>query len=109
MDPSLSQQALDLVTQKNIRYDIRVVDPKKREGRIGEIYAQCQRVLLTVPEPVTVHSPSPDILAGFWAMFHETLLTGTIPRGTKEIIATAVSSLNECPWCVDAHSIGLYS
>jgi len=31
-----------------------------------------------------------------------------VKRNVKDAIATAVSKINQCPWCIDAHSIMLY-
>jgi AhpD family alkylhydroperoxidase len=39
----------------------------------------------------------------------ETLLVGRVARSTKEALATVVSDLNQCPWCVESHSISLYA
>jgi AhpD family alkylhydroperoxidase len=62
-----------------------------------------------MPEPFAMHSPAPEILAGAWGLFRESLLAGRVRRGIKEAVATAVSEGNACPWCVDAHSIVLYA
>jgi AhpD family alkylhydroperoxidase len=32
---------------------------------------------------------------------------GNVPRGFKEVVAATVSKLNQCPYCVDAHTIML--
>jgi AhpD family alkylhydroperoxidase len=37
----------------------------------------------------------------------ETELVGQVPRCFKEAVAAAVSQLNQCPYCVDAHTIML--
>jgi AhpD family alkylhydroperoxidase len=37
----------------------------------------------------------------------ETELVGCVPREIKEAVAAAVSNLNACPYCVDAHTIML--
>src|SRR5207248_1006397 len=52
---------------------------------------------------------APEILAGAWGVFRETLLAGRVRREVKEAVAAAVSEGNACPWCVDAHSIVLYA
>jgi AhpD family alkylhydroperoxidase len=49
------------------------------------------------------------LLAGVWMTSRETELVGIVPRRYKEAIAATVSSLNMCPYCVDAHTIMLYS
>jgi AhpD family alkylhydroperoxidase len=37
----------------------------------------------------------------------ETELVGNVPREAKEVVAASVSNLNNCPYCVDAHTIML--
>ena len=56
-------------------------------------------------EPFTLHLPVPELLAGVWMACRETLLAGNGTREAKEVVATAVSALNQCPYCVDAHSM----
>ena len=77
------------------------------EGFVGEIYAQIKRDFGRVVEPFALHSPLPKLLAGAWMACRETELTGSVPRSLKEAVAAAISVLNHCPYCVDAHSIML--
>src|SRR5262249_45136927 len=90
---------------KHIKYDLQIVTPGAATGRIKEIYAQIKQDLMQVPEPFSIHSPSPDMLAGVWGIFRESLVAGHVDRGLKEIVAATVAKINRCPWCVDAHSI----
>ncbi len=78
-------------------------------GLVQTVYAQIKRDFKLVPEPFTLHSPSPALLAGLWSIFRETLAVGAVPRGFKEAVAVSVAQLNQCPWCVDAHTTVLYS
>jgi AhpD family alkylhydroperoxidase len=55
--------------------------------------------------PYLAHSPAPELLAGVWSCQYETMLVGRVPRAHKELVATVVSTLNECPFCVDAHAV----
>ena len=52
-------------------------------------------------------SPSPELLAGAWSACRESLLVGTVRREIKEAVAATVSRINQCPYCVDAHTIML--
>jgi AhpD family alkylhydroperoxidase len=94
---------------KFIKYDLNVTPSDNRDGRTGAIYEQIHDTLELVPEPFTIHSPNPDVLAGAWSIFRETLYSGHIEHGIKQGLATVVSKLNECPWCVDAHSMMLHA
>jgi hypothetical protein len=54
--------------------------------------------------PITLHSPSPKVMAASWLMMRETLLaSGRAERVIKESIASAVSEANTCPYCVEVH------
>ncbi|MCW4011015.1 MAG: carboxymuconolactone decarboxylase family protein [Candidatus Bathyarchaeota archaeon] len=89
-----------------IKY-IHPVKPAAAEGPIAEVYAQVKRDFGRVAEPFLIHSPLPKLLAGAWMVCRETELVGNVPRGIKEAVAAAVSQLNQCPYCVDAHTIML--
>ena len=50
-----------------------------------------------------------ELTAGIWAMLYETvLIEGRVKRSLKEAIATSVSEINKCNYCVDAHSIMIF-
>lgn len=68
------------------------------------IYKQIRKDFGLVGDIFKMHSSSPLLLAAVWAGLRETQLIGAIPRDVKEAIAVAVSKLNQCPFCVDAHS-----
>jgi AhpD family alkylhydroperoxidase len=84
----------------------------KADGLVAHVYTQVKKdmgLLPDVPEPFSMHAPAPQILAGVWGVFRESLLAGRVRRAIKEAVATAVSESNQCPWCVDAHSVVLYA
>jgi len=89
-----------------IKY-IHPVSPKQAEGSVAEIYGQIKRDFGRVVEPFLLHSQLPELLAGAWMACRETELVGNVPRSIKEAVAAAVSTQNQCPYCVDAHSIML--
>lgn len=82
------------------------VPPARAEGLVARVYEQARADFLLVP-PFTLHSPVPEILAAVWSVTRETLVAGVVPRGLKEAVAAAVSRLNRCPYCVDAHLMAL--
>lgn len=89
---------------------IKYIHPVKTglaQGLVAEIYAQIKRDFGRVVEPFVLHSPLPELLAGAWMACRETELTGIVPRSTKEAVAAAVSTINRCQYCVDAHTIML--
>ena len=89
-----------------IRY-IQPVAPNSAEGLVTKVYGQIKKDFGAVAEPFTLHSPSPELLAGAWSACRESLLVGTVRRDVKEAVAATVSRINQCPYCVDAHTIML--
>jgi len=93
---------------KTIQY-VHVVPTRAATGDLAEVYRQAKREMGLLPEAVTMFSADPELATAAWAPFRESLLaTGEAPRATKEAVAATVSVLNECPYCVDAHTIMLY-
>ena len=86
---------------------IQPVKPDAAEGLVAEVYAQIKRDFGRVVEPFSLHSPLPKLLAGAWMASRESELVGNFPRSLKEAVAASVSKLNQCPYCVDAHTIML--
>ncbi len=76
-------------------------------GLTAQVYAQIKRDFGALVEPITLHSPSPTLLAAAWSAAREAELTGSVPRPLKEAIATTISRRNACRYCVDAHTIML--
>jgi AhpD family alkylhydroperoxidase len=90
---------------------IRFISPvaySQAEGLVRQVYEQMRRDFQIVP-PLTIHSPIPELLAGVWAVIRETLIAGgSVSRAAKEVIASSVSKINECPYCVDIHASMLH-
>jgi AhpD family alkylhydroperoxidase len=89
-----------------IKY-VHPVKPASAEGLVADVYAQMKRDFGRIAEPFLIHSPIPKLLAGAWMVCRETELVGNVPRAVKEAVAATVSQLNQCPYCVDAHTIML--
>jgi AhpD family alkylhydroperoxidase len=89
-----------------IKY-IQPIAPRHAEGLVEPVYSQIKRDFGKIVEPFLLHSPIPELLAGAWMVCRETELVGSVPRYIKEAIAVAVSQQNQCPYCIDAHTIML--
>lgn len=77
---------------------------------VAPVWAQIERDLGLLAPPLVLHSPVPPLLAAAWATFRETMVVEAgLPRAVKEAMAVAVSEANRCPYCVDAHAVGLHS
>jgi len=89
-----------------IRY-IQLVAPDSTEELVARVYPQIKKEFGALVEPFTLHAPSPELLAGVWSVCRESLLVGSVRRDVKEAVAATVSRINQCPYCVDAHTIML--
>ena len=85
-----------------------IVKKRAASGRTAEVYKHTRSEMGLLPEAVVMFSADSEILTASWATFREPLLAGGVPRRYKESVAATVSRLNECPYCVDAHTIMLY-
>ena len=86
---------------------IQPVKPGSATGLVADVYGQIKEDFGKIAEPFLIHSPYPELLAGVWMVCRETELVGEVPREIKEAVAAAVSKANQCPYCVDAHTIML--
>jgi AhpD family alkylhydroperoxidase len=84
---------------KPIRYD-------SATGLAAQVYDQLQTDFIPAPL-VALHSPLPEVMAGVWSILREALMAGQVNRAYKEAVAATVSKANECPFCVDAHTVML--
>ena len=76
---------------------------------VAMVYAQSERDFGMVAPPVSLHAPSPRVLAACWLMLRESLLAdGLVDRAVKEAVAASVSLGNACPYCVEVHSTTLH-
>jgi len=82
------------------------VHPSRAEGVVGSIYGEVREDYV-IAGPMTLHSPSPHVLAGMWAVLRETLVVGQVPRAHKEAVAATVSRINSCPYCIEAHGLSV--
>jgi AhpD family alkylhydroperoxidase len=89
-----------------IKY-IQPVKPSSAHGLVADVYMQIKEDFGKIAEPFLMHSPLPELLAGAWMVCRETELVGQVPREIKEAVAAAISKINQCPYCVDAHTIML--
>jgi AhpD family alkylhydroperoxidase len=77
---------------------------------VAPVWAQIERDLGLLAPPLVLHSTVPPLLAAAWATFRETMVVEAgLPRAVKEAMAVAVSRANRCPYCVDAHAVGLHA
>jgi uncharacterized peroxidase-related enzyme len=87
-----------------------VVEEADATGEVADAYQYFREYFgrPTVPGILKCFSSSPEMLRiiiqlGSTLVFSE----GVLGRRMKEMIATYVSSLNECPYCLDSHAASL--
>ncbi|MCI4061222.1 carboxymuconolactone decarboxylase family protein [Micromonospora sp. R77] len=96
------------VAQRQVRY-VTPVPVGAATGVLRTVYRQSSAEMGLVSPPVQLHSPVPDLAAAYWMLMREPMLPSeTVGRDVKEAVATAVSTANICPYCVDMHSTGMY-
>lgn len=85
------------------------VPPAAAPPLVARVYAQVEHDFGMLAPPLSLHAPAPGTLAAAWLMLRETLLAdGAADRAVKEVVATAVSRGNACPYCVDVHGATLH-
>jgi AhpD family alkylhydroperoxidase len=109
LEMSLQDKMLAFMGQQTSQVKhVQAISTRAAHGRLAEIYQQIEHGFAVMP-PFSLHSPAPDVLAGLWVFLAETLTaSGQVPRRYKESVATAVSQINQCPYCVDAHAMMLH-
>ena len=84
---------------------IHPIDKKSATGLVADVYRALGEVAPgPVPGPFAVHSVQPGLLYAQWRQFRDVFVTGSFERGIKDVLASAVSELNRCPYCVEAHA-----
>ena len=93
---------VDDMSSKQINY-IQAVRPNNATGELADLYKQIRNDFQLVP-PITLFSANSDMLAALWAISRESQLAkGLVSRSDKEVVSSAISSMNNCSYCVDAH------
>jgi len=77
-------------------------------GITSEVYQQMKDDFMPAPL-LMLHSAATEILQGVWSIVRETLLSGSTDRAVKEVVAAAISKINDCNYCLEAHTLLLRS
>ena len=74
--------------------------------KVVEIYRRFTKNMgfSDVPTFITTQGGSPGVLEGTCDVVENVLLTGSLPRATKELIFLAVAADRECDYCREAHA-----
>ena len=87
---------------------IKYISPIKIETLPQELVKQIKKEFGDFVEPLSLHAPVPELLSCTWSALRESMIAGTVDREIKESVAAAVSLSNQCPYCVDAHTLMLH-
>lgn len=87
---------------------IRVVDETEAQGRLKECYDEIKKARGKVANIMKVHSLQPDAMMAHLNLY-KTIMFGPsgLSRRQRELLATVVSALNECAYCVRHHDEAL--
>lgn len=86
---------------------IKLTDPKAVTGIVGEIFGEIKKTFGMVPHLFRAYANNPDLLRTNWEKHKAIMVQGGLSRKTKESMALAISSANNCHYCVAAHSMAL--
>ncbi|OYT15897.1 MAG: hypothetical protein B7C24_10635 [Bacteroidetes bacterium 4572_77] len=90
---------------KHIKY----ICKRKAKGKLKILYRHIESNFGKLAEPFVLHSIKLNYISAVWAVLYETLLVEQkIKRSIKESIATCISEVNKCPYCIDAHTVMVF-
>ena len=78
-------------------------DLKATEPLVRRVLDQSAREFQVAP-PVTIHMSDPLLMAGMWSATREAYVVNHKGRAMREAVAAAISTLNQCPYCVTVHT-----
>ena len=83
------------------------VDPASAPPQQAAVIDEIRRDFGAAVPPLMVHAAVPDLFEALAGLMHGTLVSGLVPRFHKEAVSAAVSRTNQCPYCVDVHTLAL--
>lgn len=87
---------------------IRVVEESEASGELAKIYEEVKRKRGKVAEIMKVHSLRPSAMKAHLTLYDDLLFKPSgLTREELEMLATVVSSLNHCEYCIRHHGEAL--
>ncbi|MDQ3757197.1 MAG: peroxidase-related enzyme [Actinomycetota bacterium] len=85
---------------------IRTVPPEAATGQLADAYERLRETMGSPFAPLVIQLSGirPDITSSLASLYQALFGGGELSRKTKEAIATYVAALNDCPYCVGAHT-----
>lgn len=85
-------------------FRIKTVSEEEADGTVKDVYQGMKDSLGIVPNVFQVLSLWPEMLASYTAMFDKIMFSNTrLTRAVKEMIASTVSKINSCDYCLGHH------
>jgi uncharacterized peroxidase-related enzyme len=86
---------------------IRTVPPEAATGKLAAAYESLSGTMGSPMAPLVIQLSSirPDITSSLAGLYGALFDGGELSRKAKEAIATYVAALNNCPYCVGAHTL----
>jgi len=87
---------------------IRVIDEADAEGKLRECYDEIKKARGKIANIMKVHSLQPEAMQAHLNFYREIMFRSSgLSRRQRELLATVVSALNGCAYCVKHHSEAL--
>ena len=87
---------------------IDIIDEEDAEGRLKEVYDRVAGARGKVSNIMRVHSLKPEAMDTHMELYKAVVFGKSgLSREEREVVATAVSVANECPYCVHHHAEAL--
>jgi len=85
------------------------LDESEASPAVKEVFQDIKatRALSFVPNLWRAMAHNPEYLAASWSRFKAVMAPGRLDARTKEVIALAVSAVNNCEYCLNAHAATL--
>jgi AhpD family alkylhydroperoxidase len=109
IDSDLRPRQLEAGDTSSVDREIDVNIPyvfERDDPIVDQVYEEIQSALNLsfVPNIFKAMAHQPAMMQAKWESYKAIMLEGTLPERTKELLAVAVSAVNGCSYCVDAHS-----
>lgn len=84
---------------------LKIVTPEDATGEVSSIYEAVESKFGTVPNLIQALGNSPVALKAYTSL-DAIISEGELPPADREIVRLVVSQVNECSYCLAAHTLG---
>lgn len=88
---------------------IRVIDPEEASGALKEYYDEIKKARGKVANIMKIHSLRPETMKRHLELYLSIMFARSgLGREQRELLATVISSVNRCAYCVQHHGEALH-